>query len=57
MVGVILLTGHASVKSGIEGLHMGALEYLTKPVPIEELLEKLELAYERKRTLEKRSFA
>ena len=56
-VGVILLTGHASVQSGIEGLHMGALEYLTKPVPLDELLEKLELAYERKRTLEKRSLA
>ncbi len=45
---VILLTGHASVESGIEGLKLGAFDYLMKPVNIDELLIKVRQAYERK---------
>lgn len=54
-VEVVLLTAHATVKSGIEGMHSGAFEYVMKPVPLDELLEKMELAYERKRMHEKES--
>ncbi len=45
---VILLTGHASVESGIEGMKLGAFDYLMKPVNIDELLEKMRQAFERK---------
>jgi len=48
LVEVILLTGHEDVESGIEGMRMGAFEYLEKPVPLDELIEKMELAYEKK---------
>jgi two-component system, OmpR family, response regulator len=48
LVEVILLTGHEEVESGIEGMRMGAFEYLEKPVPLDELIEKMELAYEKK---------
>jgi two-component system, OmpR family, response regulator len=48
LVEVILLTGREEVESGIEGMRMGAFEYLEKPLPLDELLEKMELAYERK---------
>ena len=38
---VILLTGHGSAKEGMEGMHLGAFDYLMKPLDINELLEKL----------------
>ena len=49
LVEVILLTGHASVDSGIEGMKLGAFDYLMKPIELEPLLEKLADAYEKKR--------
>jgi len=41
---VIILTGHASVKSGVEGMQRGAFDYCLKPIDVIELLEKVELA-------------
>jgi DNA-binding NtrC family response regulator len=38
---VILLTGHASTKEGMEGMRLGAFDYLMKPVDIEELIAKM----------------
>ncbi len=49
LVEVVLLTGHASVESGIEGMKLGAFDYLMKPIETEPLLEKLAQAYEKKR--------
>jgi DNA-binding NtrC family response regulator len=49
LVEVILLTGHASVDSGIEGMKLGAFDYLMKPIELDPLLEKLSDAYEKKR--------
>ena len=40
-VQVILLTGHGSAKDGIEGMKLGAFDYLMKPLKIEDLLAKL----------------
>jgi len=48
LVEVIMLTGHASVESGIQGMHLGAFDYVMKPVALDELLEKMRQAYERK---------
>ena len=47
-VEVILLTGHASVESGIQGMQLGAFDYVMKPVALDELLEKVRQAYDRK---------
>ena len=41
---VILLTGHASVQSGIEGMESGAFDYCLKPIDVPDLLDKVELA-------------
>lgn len=41
---VILLTGHGSTRDGIEGMRLGAFDYLMKPLSIEELIEKLRKA-------------
>ena len=45
---VILLTGHASIEAGIEGMKLGAFDYIMKPVNIDELLAKIHQAYQRK---------
>ncbi len=49
LVEVVLLTGHASVDSGIEGMKLGAFDYLMKPIELDPLMEKLADAYEKKR--------
>ena len=41
---VILLAGHGSTREGIEGMRLGAFDYLIKPVDIEEMLEKMKEA-------------
>lgn len=43
---VILLTGHASVDSAVDGMRLGAYDYLMKPCEIEILMEKINGAYE-----------
>jgi len=50
-VEVILLTGHASVESGVEGLAHGAFDYLIKPVKLDELIERIMDAFDRKRVV------
>ncbi len=47
-VEVIMLTGHASVESGIQGMQLGAFDYVMKPVALEDLLDKIRQAYDRK---------
>ena len=49
MVEVVMLTGHASVESGINGIKYGAFDYLMKPMDMDPLMEKLDAAYGRKR--------
>jgi two-component system OmpR family response regulator len=48
LVEVIMLTGHASVESGIQCMQLGAFDYLMKPVGLDELLEMIRRAYDRK---------
>src|ERR1700730_801822 len=38
---VILLTGHYSTDSAVESIQKGAYDYLTKPLPVERLRQKL----------------
>lgn len=45
---VIMLTGHGSVESGIEGMRLGAFDYVMKPADLEDLLEKIRQASERR---------
>lgn len=45
---VILLTGHASVETSIEGMKLGAFDYLLKPIKLEELITKMAQAFEKK---------
>ena len=52
---VIMLTGHGSVESGVQGLQLGAYNYVMKPVPFADLLQQINQAYERKMIEEERS--
>jgi len=54
LVEVIMLTGHATVETAIEGMKLGAYDYLMKPTEIPDLVEKLEGALARKREHEER---
>lgn len=45
---VIMLTGHASMEVAIEGMELGAFDYLMKPVEIDDLLYKLQDANKRR---------
>ena len=54
LVEVIMLTGHASVESGVEGMKLGAYDYLMKPCDIDELISKTNKAHERKKEQEER---
>jgi two-component system, OmpR family, response regulator len=45
---VILLTGHASVESGMQGMQLGAFDYVMKPAEFDDILEKVRQAFERK---------
>ena len=44
---VILLTGIGSTKEGVEGMRLGAFDFLMKPLQIEELIEKIKAAIEK----------
>ena len=46
---VILLTGYATIESGIDGMKLGAYDFLTKPCDIEELVNKVQEATQKKR--------
>ena len=48
LIEVIMLTGHASLEIAKEGMQLGAFDYLMKPIDLDELLYKLEDAYQKK---------
>lgn len=50
---VIMLTGHASVEVGIEGMKAGAFNYIMKPFDPNELVTEINLAYEQRRIMKK----
>lgn len=49
-VEVIIMTGYASVDTAREIMKFGAYDYLLKPYDTDQLLEKIENAYERRTT-------
>lgn len=51
---VIMLSGHATVESAIEGMKLGAFDYLLKPIKTDELVGKVNKAYARKSEHEER---
>ena len=54
LIEVIMLTGHATIKMGIDGMKSGAFDFLTKPCDIEELVSKIEEATKKKKEHEEK---
>ena len=51
---VIMLTGHGTVETAIEGMKLGAYDYLIKPTETDDLSQKITSAYQRKSDHEER---
>ena len=49
LIEVVMLTGHATVESAIDGMKKGAFDYLMKPCEVDVLLEKINQATTKKR--------
>ena len=54
LVEVIMLTGHATVESAIDGMKMGAFDYLMKPCNMDMLMAKVLEAAVKKRAHEEK---
>ncbi len=51
---VLMLTGHGTIETAIEGMKIGAYDFLLKPCEMDVLLDKINKAYERKSEHEER---
>jgi DNA-binding NtrC family response regulator len=54
LIEVIMLTGHATVESAVEGLKSGAVDYLMKPISLDDLITIAEAAFARRRIIEEK---
>jgi DNA-binding NtrC family response regulator len=54
LVEVIMLTGHATVESAVDGLKTGATDYLMKPTDVKDLIQKAEDAFGKRQVLEEK---
>jgi len=54
LVEVIMLTGHGTTETAVQGMKLGAYDYLLKPADFEDLTSKLEGARKRKDEQEER---
>jgi DNA-binding NtrC family response regulator len=54
LVEVIMLTGHGTVESAIDGMKQGAHDYLMKPCDMDVLMEKVKTAVAKKRQHEEK---
>jgi DNA-binding NtrC family response regulator len=54
LVEVIMLTGHATVESAIDGLKSGATDYLIKPTEIDDLITKAREAFDKRQRVEEK---
>jgi ActR/RegA family two-component response regulator len=51
---MFLLTGHGTTQTAVEGMKLGAFDYLLKPADFEDLEEKLEGAKKKKQEQQER---
>ena len=48
LIEIIMLTGHATIELAIDAMKLGAYDFLMKPLDIEELISKVEIAAKKK---------
>ena len=54
LIEVIMLTGHGTTESAVQGMKLGAYDYLLKPADYNDLIDKLHGAHKRKDEQEER---
>jgi DNA-binding NtrC family response regulator len=54
LIEVIMLTGHATVETAIEGMKLGAYDYLMKPCEIDKIMQKVGEAVEKRQDHEEK---
>jgi DNA-binding NtrC family response regulator len=54
LIEVIMLTGHGSTETAVEGMKLGAYDYLLKPADFKDLIGKLNGAREKKEAQQER---
>jgi DNA-binding NtrC family response regulator len=54
LIEVVMLTGHASIEVAVEGMELGAFDYLMKPMNIDDLLFKLQDAFKARQIREQK---
>ncbi|KPA18141.1 response regulator receiver protein [Candidatus Magnetomorum sp. HK-1] len=54
LVEVIMLTGHGTMDSAIDGLKAGASDYLIKPAEIDELIRCVKKAFEKRQAMDEK---
>ena len=54
LVEVLMLTAHATVESAIQGMKLGAFDYLMKPCDVDQLMSKVQEATQKKRDHEEK---
>ena len=54
LVEVVMLTGHATFDSAVAGIKIGASDYLMKPAEPDELVQKIEAAFEKRKLNEEK---
>ena len=52
----LILTGHGSIDTALEATRLGAYDYLTKPCEIDDLVSKIEGAWEKKDEEQRRDY-
>jgi len=52
---IILLTGHGSIREGVDAMKHGALDFLEKPADFDQLLKKIEAAKAQRMLLVKKN--
>lgn len=51
LVEVIMLTGHATVESAVDGLKAGAFDYVMKPFAVDDLISKAAEAFKKRKEM------
>ncbi len=54
LIEVIMLSGYTDLPTSINGLELGAFDYLLKPAPLEEVADKIYDAWQKKEVAEKK---
>ncbi len=54
LIEVIMLTGHGAIESAVDAIKHGAFDFVSKPVDIDHLIAKIEMAAVRRRDRDKR---